>query len=231
MWVQIENDLNISKTENELLRKQNEVLQSKIESFCSLSTSQKITEDPLTSNDQSSVSSGSSSASSSSNENIEEVQKELESVRNDIKELQVTAARNEIHIQHTKDAIEIVDDRIQNSNSEIQRVEKYIMKTSQYGRRNNLIIDGIPDNVPQDRLEGVCVDIIRRVGFHIRDPFEIEGCHRLRKDDDQTCRPVIIRFVNRKVKEFCIKHQWRLPRIGYTWSCHFVRTWNRPTPK
>ena len=27
--------------------------------------------------------------------------------------------------------------------------------------------------------------------------------------------------MNRKVKEFCIKHRWRLPRIGYTWKLSF----------
>lgn len=136
----------------------------------------------------------------SCNEDIKQIQYELGRLRIDFE-----TEKNE-----SKTEFEKIDD-------EIYELEKKTIKSSQYTRRNNLIIEGIPDNVPQNELEAVCIDIIRKIGFPVT-PYEVEGCHRLFNKDSTASRPTIIRFTNRKIKEFCVQKRWRLPKIGYRWK-------------
>ena len=79
-------------------------------------------------------------------------------------------------------------------------------------RRNNLVLNGIPDNISQKDLQDTCADIIKRLGYLVFDN-EIEECHRLPKKGIETA-PVIIRFTNRKVVEFVIKNRRNFSKIG-----------------
>ena len=104
----------------------------------------------------------------------------------------------------------------------IEQLERDITITNQYNRRENLIIDGIPDKVPQYKLEEICLDIIRKVGFTSVGFYEVVGCHRLRKKKDDVFAPTIIRFINRKIPEFCKKNRWRLQNLRYNnWNLVF----------
>ena len=104
----------------------------------------------------------------------------------------------------------------------IIRTEKEVVVTNQYNRRENLIIDGIPDNIPQKNLETVCLDIIRELGFvGSLGSYEIVGCHRLKKKASDATTPVIIRFFNRKITEFCIKNRRKLRFTSSTWNLSF----------
>ena len=117
------------------------------------------------------------------------------------------------------DQIKEIDDHIDLLEKVIIRTEKEVVVTNQYNRRQNLIIDGIPDHVPQKRLENVCVDIIRELGFIGRlGSYEIIGCHRLKKKASDVTTPVIIRFFNRKITEFCMKNRRNLRNTRSTWN-------------
>ncbi len=130
----------------------------------------------------------------------------------DVKELQAQCARNQVNLLKNNDEFADInstfDKNVAEIYKEIHRIDCYAIKTSQYGRRNNLIIDGIPDMVKGGRrLEDTCIDIVSRlVGFEITRK-DVEGCHRLRKDGDQQYQPTIIRFVNRKVKEISLRNK------------------------
>ena len=50
----------------------------------------------------------------------------------------------------------------------------------QYGRRNNLKINGIPDSVPQKYLENKVVDILNAIGVNVSND-DFEDCHRIGK--------------------------------------------------
>ena len=78
---------------------------------------------------------------------------------------------------------------------------------NQYNRRENIEITGIPENIPQDKLEDVCIDILRRIGVNALDRWEIAACHRLRKTEGQTTSNVIIRFINRKRAISCLQNR------------------------
>ena len=108
--------------------------------------------------------------------------------------------------------IDNIYDQLDNINRRLFEAEKDINNTNQYMRRNNLVLNGIPDNIPQKDLQDTCADIIKKLGYLVFDN-EIEGCHRLPKKGKETA-PVIIRFTNRKVVEFVIKNRRNLSKIG-----------------
>ena len=132
----------------------------------------------------------------------------------ELMEIQEKASRNQIQIEILKEA----NDEI---TKDIVRMEKDIVVTNQYNRRPNLVIDGIPDNIPQAELEGVCLDIIHEIGFLPVGSYEVVACHRLRKKEGDSTAPTIIRFVNRKVTEFCLKNRWRLKNLRTSWKLSF----------
>ena len=120
-----------------------------------------------------------------------------------------------------KDVQENVARNQSTTEKEMHRIDLKANATNQYNRRQNLIIDGIPDHIQQDALEGVCMDIIQNVGFALSSKFEIVGCHRLLKREGDVTAPTIIRFVNRKVVEFSMKNRWRLKHLRSAWSLSF----------
>ena len=97
----------------------------------------------------------------------------------------------------------------------MNKVERDITVTNQYNRRENLIIDGIPDNVPQWKLERTCLEIVHKLGFRDVGVYEVVGCHRLRKKEKDITAPTIIRFTNRKIAEFCKKNKWKLNKFNF----------------
>ena len=101
-------------------------------------------------------------------------------------------------------------------------LERKLLKSSQYTRRQNLIIDGIPDHVPQEELERISLGIINKLGFGAPiTHYEVEGTHRLIKKNKNSPAPTIIRFTNRKIKEYCIRNRWRLSKLGGPWKLSF----------
>ena len=128
----------------------------------------------------------------------------VDDMRTNMMEMQAVAARNQIKLEIQQE--------------DLFRLEKEIIVTNQYNRRQNLIIDGIPEDIPQHQLEQVCLDIIHEIGFLPVGSYEVVGCHRLRKNKGDTSTPTIIRFVNRKVTEFCLRNRWRLRKLNANWN-------------
>ena len=103
-------------------------------------------------------------------------------------------------------------------NVKLYEVEKEVYKTNQYNRRQNLIIEGIPNKIPQRDLERTAVNIIHQLGFPVQFR-DVVGCHRLHKPSNNPSlpTPTIIRFTNRKVTEFCIQNSRFLSKIRLPW--------------
>ena len=121
--------------------------------------------------------------------------------------------------EHNQILLEVIKEEHSNAidflKEKMISLEREITVTNQYNRRPNLVIDGIPDNVPQWKLESICLEIIHKLGFQEVGAYEVVGCHRLRKRDNDVTTPTIIRFINRKIPEFCKKNRWRLKKIRY----------------
>ena len=71
-------------------------------------------------------------------------------------------------------------------------------KLEQYGRRNNIIISGIPDSVKTEDLEESVTEILSDIHVKVT-TNDIEACHRVGKSDNKIgSTKTIVRFVNRK---------------------------------
>ena len=51
--------------------------------------------------------------------------------------------------------------------------------------------------------------------------YEVVACHRLKKKVSDPTPPVIIRFVNRKITDFCMRQRWRLKNLRWGWDLSF----------
>ena len=115
--------------------------------------------------------------------------KELRSEMSDLKDVII------------KDLIE-ENKKLRESNNKLKdkmmELESEINEINQYGRRNNLEISGIPEDIRMDKLEEKAIEILGKVNVKV-ESRDIEGCHRLGKlKKNNTPRKTIIRFVNRK---------------------------------
>ena len=83
---------------------------------------------------------------------------------------------------------------------EFYKLERDLIQFMQYNRRENVEIVGLPESIPDNRLEETVVDILGRIGVSLSH-YDIVGCHRL-KNRKSGFSNVIVRFLNRKhVKE------------------------------
>ena len=64
----------------------------------------------------------------------------------------------------------------------------------QYGRRNNIEITGIPDNVPDQILEEKVVDILNEISVDVS-PKDIEVCHHVGVSKNNS-KKTIVHFIN-----------------------------------
>ena len=70
-------------------------------------------------------------------------------------------------------------------------------KQNQYGRRNNIEISGIMNEVADEELENKVIEILDEIDVKVTKE-DIEACHRLPPTRNNKIKKTIVRFVNRK---------------------------------
>ena len=82
----------------------------------------------------------------------------------------------------------------------VYNLEKTIVNSLQYNRRESIEIHGLPetvfaddDYVKDEKLEEKCLGLLEEIGVGTLNPMQVVGCHRLKNRSK-----VIMRFVNRK---------------------------------
>ena len=92
--------------------------------------------------------------------------------------------------------------RLQEENAvlreKVRTLENRIEISSQYERRNNITIDGIPPDIPAEHLENKVIQLCSSIGVDVK-PDDIEACHPL--SSRKSHPTIIVRFVNRKHAE------------------------------
>ena len=68
---------------------------------------------------------------------------------------------------------------------------------AKYGRRNNVILSGIPESVSEDVLEESVISVLADIDVLVESQ-DVEACHRFDKPDRDKSQKTIVRFVNRK---------------------------------
>ena len=81
----------------------------------------------------------------------------------------------------------------------------------QYGRRNNLVIFGIPDSVQDSDLESTVTSILSDTDVNV-ESREVEECQRIGKSNNGS-KKTMIRFVNRKYCKKALRNKKQLERI------------------
>ena len=134
---------------------------------------------------------------------INSVKEEVSSIKSDIS---LVKADLKDEINNLKD---VIIKRLQDENEALrnrcckleQRIIEFESSTNnleQYGRRNNIVISGIPDSVDTNTLEDSVTEILSDIGVNVTSS-DIEACHRIGKKDKRiNSSKTIIRFVNRK---------------------------------
>ena len=63
----------------------------------------------------------------------------------------------------------------------IESLEKELTSFQQYNRRENIETSGIPESIPQNELEKITIDVLKRIGVWGLESYEVVACHRLRR--------------------------------------------------
>ena len=101
-------------------------------------------------------------------------------------------------IKRLQDKNVILRDRCSKLEQKLVEFECSTNNLKQYGRRNNIIISGIPDSVDNNQLEDSVTEILTNINVNLKSN-DIEACHRIGKKDSRIgSTKTIIRFGNRK---------------------------------
>ena len=87
-------------------------------------------------------------------------------------------------------------DKFQHLENRVKLIESSHDVLEQYGRRNNLVILGIPDSVQDSDLESTVTSILSDIDVNV-ESREVEDCNRIGKSNNGS-KKTIVRFINRK---------------------------------
>ena len=91
----------------------------------------------------------------------------------------------DVIIKRLQDENELLRARCSKLEDKVVSLETSVNQVEQYGRRNNIVISGIPDDVDDDELEDAVTSIMQDVGVVVQSG-DIEACHRIGKSDRKT---------------------------------------------
>ncbi|XP_066936746.1 putative autophagy-related protein 11 [Clytia hemisphaerica] len=89
-----------------------------------------------------------------------------------------------------------------------------VEKQNQYGRRNNVEVSGICNDVRNEELEDKVIKILEKIDVKVT-KNDIEACHRLPPTRNNKTKRTIVRFVNRKNSEKCLKNKKKLGNVNF----------------
>ena len=92
-----------------------------------------------------------------------------------------------------------------------EELERDFNQSMQYNRRENVELVGLPESIPDNKVEGVVVNILGRIGVNLS-YYDIAGCHRL-KNRKYGSSNIIIRFINRKHAKECLVNKSKLQYV------------------
>ena len=105
---------------------------------------------------------------------------------------------NNVIIKCLQDENALLRSRCSKLEDKVVSLESSVNQVEQYGRRNNIVISGIPDDVADDGLEDAVTSIMVDLDVIVQNG-DIEACHRIGKSDQKTSRKkTIVRFISCK---------------------------------
>ena len=145
------------------------------------------------------------------NLDLDDINNRLTTLEKENKKLKKDLSKVKNQVQ---DLEEINDEKWDN----IYVLEKQLNRLDQYGRRENVEIVGIPNDVSDRDLEIEVIKILRVIGLDHIEHYNIVACHRIGSKDRNGRRNTIVRFVNRKDAIKCLKSKrnvYKCKSMGY----------------
>ena len=132
---------------------------------------------------------------------IQNLYNEIANLSDQVKNLVSTNERLTSELSIVKNVNNILENRIVN-------LEKQLSKNEQYGRRNNVEVSGISNDISDQDLEDNIVKICKDSDINISSK-DIESCHRLPlgRNSTNSTKRVIVKFVNRKHSEAMLQRK------------------------
>ena len=124
----------------------------------------------------------------------------------------------DVIIKRLQEENELLRSRCSKLENKVVSLEQSVNQVEQYGRRNNIVTDGIPDDITEDNLEDAVTSIMEDVDVFIQNG-DIEACHRIGKLDKKTSVP----FVNRKYCKKALINRKKLVNINSETKCNFSK--------
>ena len=114
-------------------------------------------------------------------------------------------------IKRLQEENERLRDKCKQVENRVDFIESSHDALEQYGRRNNLVISGIPDSVQNSDLELTVASVLSDIDINV-ELKEVEDCHRIGKSNNGS-KKTIIRFINRKYCKKALLKRKQLERI------------------
>ena len=116
-------------------------------------------------------------------------------------------------IKRLQDENVILRDRCSKLEQKLVEFEYSNNNLEQYGRRNNIIISGIPGSVDVNQLEESVTEILTEININVASN-DVEACHRIGKKDTRIgSTKTIICFVNRKHAKQALYNKKKLSKV------------------
>ena len=107
--------------------------------------------------------------------------------------------------------------------NKVVSLELSVNQVEQYGRRNNIVISGIPHDVADDHLEDAVTSIMEDVDVIVQNG-DTEACHRIKKSDQKSSsKKTIVRFINHKYCKKALVNRKNLININRKMKYNFSR--------
>ena len=120
----------------------------------------------------------------------------------------------DVIIKRLQDENALLRSRCSKLEDKVVSLESSVNQVEQYGRRNNIVISGIPDDVADDDLEDAVTSIMEDIDVIVQNG-NIEACHRTGKSDQKTSsKKTIVRFINRKYCKKALVNRKNLVNIN-----------------
>ena len=135
----------------------------------------------------------------------------INSVKTELKE-EINNLKDVI-IKRLKDENVILRDRCSKLEQKLVEFEYSNNNLEQYGRRNNIIISGIPGSVNVNQLEESVTEIPTEININVVSNA-VEACHRIGKKDTRIgSTKTIVCFVNRKHAKQALHNKKKLSKV------------------
>lgn len=109
--------------------------------------------------------------------------------------------------------IEALENTVYDQNKELRDLQLTTEATNQYGRRSNIEISGVTNDIDDDQLEDKMIEIFNKMEVNVT-KSDIESCHRLPAKNNQT-KKTIVRFVNRKNCQKLLENKKKTENINF----------------